>query len=136
MKQTDRLKKEKSPTVKTQIMGNSKKVEPRKVLPKKEETNIPKSSFFITFSPQLCSWTLQGCHWSHHWHSISKAFQPHRRFTQSLTKGQSGRDKGHSSQVTNEEQKNLAGRKEQIRDQKILSKCDKGLLPTKEILPR
>lgn len=48
MKQTDRLKKEKSPTVKTQIMANSKKADSKKVLPKKEETNIPKSTSFVT----------------------------------------------------------------------------------------
>jgi hypothetical protein len=35
MKQTDRLKKEKSPTVKTAILANSKKVEPKKPLLKK-----------------------------------------------------------------------------------------------------
>lgn len=136
MKQTDRLKKEKSPTVKTQIMANSKKAEPKKALPKKEETNIPKSSFFITFSPKLCQWTLQGYHWSHYRHAIGKALQPYRRLAQSLAQGQPRLDKVHSSQVTNEEQKNLAGREEQIRDQEIPSKCYQGLLPTKEILPR
>jgi hypothetical protein len=42
MKQTDRLKKEKSPTVKTQILPNNKKPEGKKPL-RKEETNMPKS---------------------------------------------------------------------------------------------
>lgn len=84
MKQTDRLKKEKSPTVKTQIMANSKKADPKKVLPKKEEANIPKSTFFITFSTQLRQWALQGSHWGQHRYPIRKALQPHRRIPQGL----------------------------------------------------
>lgn len=135
MKQTDRLKKEKSPTVKTQIMANSKKAEPKKVLPKKEEPNIPKSSFFITFSPQLRQWTLQGRHWGQHRHAVGKALQPYRRLPQGLAQGQPGRNKVHGPQVTNEKQKNLAGREEQVGDKKIVSERDKGVLPTKEILP-
>lgn len=136
MKQTDRLKKEKSPTVKTQIMANSKKAEPKKVLPKKEETNIPKSTSFITFSPQLRQWTLQGSHRGQHRHPIRKALQPYCRLSQGLPQSQPRRNKVHSAEVTNEKQKNLAGREEQIGDQKILSKRDKGILPAKEILPR
>lgn len=47
MKQTDRLKKEKSPTVKTAILANTKKAEPKKTL-KKEDVPIPKSTPNIT----------------------------------------------------------------------------------------
>jgi hypothetical protein len=47
MKQTDRLKKEKSPTVKTTILANTKKTEPKKTL-KKEDVPIPKSTPNIT----------------------------------------------------------------------------------------
>jgi hypothetical protein len=46
MKQTDRLKKEKSPTVKTQILNPKK--EQKKGPLRKEETNIPKSTCLPT----------------------------------------------------------------------------------------
>lgn len=47
MKQTDRLKKEKSPTVKAVILANAKKADPKKTL-KKEDLPIPKSNLHIT----------------------------------------------------------------------------------------
>lgn len=46
MKQTERLKKEKSPTVKTAILANPKKLEKKPI--KKEEALIPKSNQSLT----------------------------------------------------------------------------------------
>lgn len=62
MKQTDRLKKEKSPTVKTAILANTKKADPKKAI-KKEEVPIPKSNSPITQHsaslPGTQNWSLE-----------------------------------------------------------------------------
>jgi hypothetical protein len=46
MKPADKLKKDKSPIVKIPIL-NTKKVEPKKLVQKKEEPIIPKSKIYI-----------------------------------------------------------------------------------------